>query len=176
MPEENNNGGEGAQNQQGDKSTGGSESGGEGFKAPQSQEELDRIIGARLKRERERFADYDDLREKAEKYDKAEQANKTELQRAQERAEKAERQAAEFQMQSLRASVAADKGVPAAGLTGSTKEELEASADALIAWRDEQAKKGRPDPRRLRSGSSGGEQLTGKERAAAALRQMRTGT
>lgn len=146
------------------------------FKPPQSQEELDRIIGARLDRERRRFADYDDLKAKAEKFDAAEQANKSELERAQERAEKAEKQAAEFEAQSLKASVAADKGVPASSLSGSTKEELEQSADALIAWRDEQRKQTKPDHRRLRSGSSGGEQATGKERAAAALRQMRTGT
>jgi hypothetical protein len=39
----------------------------DGFKAPASQEELDRIIQKRLDRERARYADYDDLKARAEK-------------------------------------------------------------------------------------------------------------
>lgn len=39
----------------------------------------------------------------------------------------------------MRASVAADRGVPAQLLVGSTKEELEAFADALVEFRGQQA-------------------------------------
>ena len=38
----------------------------QGFKAPASQEELDRIIQKRLDRERSRYADYDDVKVRAE--------------------------------------------------------------------------------------------------------------
>lgn len=39
----------------------------QGFKAPASQDELDRIIQKRLDRERSRFSDYDDVKARAEK-------------------------------------------------------------------------------------------------------------
>ena len=47
------------------------------------------------------------------------------------------RKAAELESRALRSEVAADKGVPSSLLTGSTREELEASADALIEFRGE---------------------------------------
>lgn len=144
------------------------------FKAPASQEELDRIIGDRLSRERAKFADYDDLKAKASQFDAAEEANKSELQKAQETAKSAVERAEKAERSALVASVAAEKGVPAASLTGSTKEELEAAADALIAWRGEQ-KKPAPKAGDLKSGTKADDTsgMTGKERAAAALRQLR---
>jgi hypothetical protein len=108
------------------------------FKAPASQEELDRIIQSRLDRERKRFGDYDELKARAAKLAEIEEANKTEAEKAQARAEAAEKRAAELEAKALRAEVAAAKGVPVALLTGSTQEELEAAADALIAFRGEQ--------------------------------------
>ena len=39
----------------------------QGFKAPASQEELDRIIQKRLERERSRYADYEDVKARAER-------------------------------------------------------------------------------------------------------------
>lgn len=110
----------------------------ESFKAPASQEELDRIIQGRLDRERKRFADYDELRAKAAKLAEIEEANKTEAEKTAERLAAAEKRAAELEAKALRAEVAAAKGVPFALLTGSTQEELEAAADALIAFRGEQ--------------------------------------
>lgn len=80
---------------------------------------------------------------------------------------------------SLRAAVAAEKGVPAAGLTGTTEEELRASADELIAWRDAAAVKRPPKPPAPTTGLKSGASTTGdqstdpKERAAQALRQLR---
>jgi hypothetical protein len=109
------------------------------FKAPASQEELDRIIEARIARERKKIpADYDELKAKAAKLAEIEEANKTEAEKAQARAEAAEKRAIELEAKALRAEVAAAKGVPVNLLTGSTQEELEAAADALIAFRGEQ--------------------------------------
>jgi hypothetical protein len=108
------------------------------FAAPASQEELDRIIQARLDRERKKFADYDELKKAADRLSEIESANKTEAEKAAARAEAAEKRAAELEAKALRAEVAAAKGVPAALLTGGTQEELEAAADALIAFRGEQ--------------------------------------
>ena len=68
-----------------------------------------------------------------------EEANKTEAEKNAERLAAAEKRAAELETKALRAEVANAKGVPAALLTGSTQEELEAAADALIAFRGETA-------------------------------------
>lgn len=78
--------------------------------------------------------------EAAQRLAEIEEAQKTEAQKAQERLEAAERRAAELEARSIRAEVAAAKGVPANLLSGSTQEELEASADALIAFRGEAGK------------------------------------
>ena len=77
----------------------------------------------------------------AQRLAEIEDANKTELEKVAARAEAAEKRAAELEAQSTRTEVAAEKGVPAALLTGSTKEELEASADALIAFRGDKSSK-----------------------------------
>ena len=74
----------------------------------------------------------------AQRLAEIEEAQKTEAQKAQERLEAAEKRAAELELKATRAEVAAAKGVPVSLLTGSTQEELEASADALIAFRGEQ--------------------------------------
>ena len=52
-----------------------------------TQEEVDRIVGDRLQRERAKYADFDAMKKKAAKFDEAEQAQKSELQKATERAE-----------------------------------------------------------------------------------------
>ena len=75
-----------------------------------------------------------------------EEASKSELQKAQERAEAAERALADATVAAARAEVAAAKGVPVALLSGDTREALEASADALLAFRDETARKGNYAP------------------------------
>lgn len=72
-----------------------------------------------------------------------EDAQKTEAQKQADRLAEIERENAELKSAKTRAEVAAAKGVPAALLSGSTQEELEASADALIAF------KGEVQPQRL---------------------------
>jgi hypothetical protein len=71
----------------------------------------------RLKREREKYADYADLQKKATAYDEAQEAAKSELQRAVERAEKAETELAGIKQEQERAALvaklAAEKGVSA---------------------------------------------------------------
>lgn len=65
-------------------------------------------------------------------------AQKTEAEKQADRLAEIERENAELKSAKTRAEVAAAKGVPVALLSGSTQEELEASADALIAFRGEQ--------------------------------------
>jgi hypothetical protein len=148
------------------------------FKPITSQEDLDKLIGARINKVKSQFADYDDIKTKAAEFDKAQEASKTELEKAAERAAQAERERDELRLAHARAEVALAKGLTptqAKRLVGTTKDELEADADELLA--DLGSTKAKADPKSLKSGSSGSsEQLTGKEKAAAALRQMRTGT
>lgn len=77
-----------------------------------------------------------ELRTKAQKFDELEEAKKTELQKAQERAEAAEAALSKSALEAARATVALNKGLTesqAKRLVGSTREELEADADVLIA-------------------------------------------
>ena len=82
-----------------------------------TQEELDKVIGARLAREREKFADYDDLKAAASKLADAE-ARLSQID-------------AQAELDKIRNDVAQEVGVPADLLRGSTKDELAAHASAL---------------------------------------------
>ena len=108
------------------------------FEAITSQEDFDKAIQTRIARERAKIpTDYDDLKAQAAKYADWEESQKTESQKANDRAEAAEKRAAELETRTTRAEVAAVKGIPAELLSGSTQEELEASADALIKFQGE---------------------------------------
>lgn len=63
------------------------------------QAAVDRIVSQRLAREREKFADYDDLKTKAERLAEIEAANQTELEKAQARADAAESERDQFKGQ-----------------------------------------------------------------------------
>jgi len=107
------------------------------FEAITSQEDFDKAIQARIARERAKFADYDEVKARASKLAEIEEANKTEAEKVAERLAAAEKRAGELEAKATRAEVAAAKGVPVALLSGGTKEELEASADALIQFKGE---------------------------------------
>ena len=66
-----------------DGNTAGAGTGGEGARTF-TQEEVDTIVKDRLKREREKYADYDTLKDKASKYDQSVESSKSELQKATE--------------------------------------------------------------------------------------------
>ncbi|WP_138443526.1 hypothetical protein [Sinomonas susongensis] len=94
------------------------------FKPPASQEEFDRIIQERVARERKKFEGFDGFKAKAEQFDALKAENET-------LAGKVQTFEAEKAQAKLVADVAKAKGVPASALRGTTKEELEAHADAL---------------------------------------------
>lgn len=128
------------------------------FQPITSQEEFDRALGQRLARERAKFADYAELKEKAAKFDEAEQAAKSELEKAIERADAAEKKAAQLeaanQVAAWKQEVSAETGVPAAVLAGSTREEIAEHAAQIVPLiaqketapvRHSPADKGEPD-------------------------------
>lgn len=110
------------------------------YTPPASQEDLDKIISDRLARERAKFADYDEVKAKAAAHDEYVASQKTESERLAEELNAEREKNAALARENLRASVAADTGIPAALLTGDDEEALRASAEALIAFRGEQAK------------------------------------
>lgn len=122
------------------------------YTPPATQEELDRIIGDRLGRERDKFKDYDALKDKASKYDAAQAAGGAgsgqnddvtqRLSQFEERVTAAEKTANETQtelettrVELVRSQVALDKGIAKDDLillTATTKEDLEKQADRIV--------------------------------------------
>lgn len=104
------------------------------FEAITSQDALDAIVQKRLGRERAKIEPLET--QVADLTSKLEQAGTatTDLTTAQDRIRDLEAQLATAQGDSLRATVATAKGVPAELLTGSTREELEQSAQALLDY------------------------------------------
>ena len=132
-----------------------------------TQADVDRIIGERLARE-----NISELKDKATRLDELENSNKTELQRFQEQldattAEKtqAEQRAAQAELERLKITIAATKGIPitsAGRLAGATQEEIEADADKFLA--DFGPKTPQPNPQQ---GNGGGGQARSIEAGAA---------
>lgn len=103
-----------------------------------TQEDVNKIVGDRIAREREKFADYDAIKAKAEKLDEMEEANKTELQKALEKVTALQTEldgmkTAE-QIRTIRDEVAQTTGVPSNLLTADTKEGCEEQAKAIKAY------------------------------------------
>lgn len=110
------------------------------FAAITSQEDFDKAIQGRIARERAKFANYEEGQAAIAKLAEFEESQKSEAQKAQDALVKAQQELAMERTARTRAEVAASKGVPADLLSGSTQEELEASAAALIAFKGEQPK------------------------------------
>lgn len=143
------------------------------FKAIASQEDLDRIISARLAREHSKFADYDAIKAKAEQFDKAEQASLSEIEKERKAREAAEAELTKYrtkeQVSTWAAEIVKGSDVPAAVLRGSTREELVEHFEALKGL----VTKAAPPRRATPAGKSDKDAETGKGRAAAALRELR---
>lgn len=109
-----------------------------------TQAEVDAIIGDRLKREREKYADFETMKEKAAKYDAAVESEKSELQKATELAESYKSQLDALKkaetVRTIREKVAQEKGIPAHLLTADTEETCAAQADAMLAWHNPEPK------------------------------------
>lgn len=123
---------------------------GKEFQPIASQEALDKIIQTRIAREQAKYSDYDQLKAAADQLTAFEESQKTETQKQQDALSAAQARVAELESAQLRVTVADEKSdptkgiiVPAALLSGSTREELEASADALIQFKGDPAPKPR---------------------------------
>lgn len=103
-----------------------------------TQAELDAIVTDRLKRDRQKYADYDALKEKADKFDAMEESNKTELQKAIERGDalqsELDKMKAANTIREIRAKVAEETGVPANLLTATTEDECKEQAKGILEY------------------------------------------
>lgn len=107
-----------------------------------TQEQVNAIVQERVARLKEQYDDYDQLKAELDRFKKAESESKSEAEKLAERVKAAEDAAAAIaqkleaaEQKALRMEVAAAKGLSeaqASRLVGSTREELEADADALI--------------------------------------------
>ena len=97
-----------------------------------TQEEVNQIVGDRLKRESAKYADYEDLKSKAEKFDELSgqnQALQTELNELKNA----------NTIRDMRSKVAEETGVPANLLTGMTEEECKTQAAAIMEFKKPKA-------------------------------------
>ncbi|WP_235738990.1 DUF4355 domain-containing protein [Nocardioides alcanivorans] len=120
------------------------------FKVITSQDELNRIIGERVKRAKP--ADYDDLKAKAAKLDEIEQANQTEAEKAAKRLADLEAELTNTRRESTRLKIAADHGITDADdielfLTGTDEETLTKQAKRLADRDADRKKNGNHVPR-----------------------------
>lgn len=103
-----------------------------------TQAELNAIVANRVKEVSAKYGNYEELKEKAQKFDEQVEASKSDLQKATERADslQAELDAIKNanEIKSMREEVASSTGVPASLLTGTNQEECEAQAQALLSW------------------------------------------
>ena len=80
-----------------------------------TQAEMDAIIGDRLKRERAKYADYEDVKAKAQQFDAAQEAAKTDLEKVVEERDRLKAQVEQWESERVRAEqvakAAAEHGV-----------------------------------------------------------------
>ena len=103
-----------------------------------TQDEVNAIVADRLSRERAKYTDYDDLKDKASKYAEFEESQKTELQKATEKAQKFEAELKEIkranELKAIREKVSTETNVPTHLLTAETEEDCLAQAKAIIEY------------------------------------------
>ena len=106
------------------------------FKPITSQDDFNRLLEDRLKRERAKYADYRDVKAKASRLDEIEAANQTEIEKANGRLKstESERDAAKAEAMRLRIAVSHGIGLEDADLflTGLDEDTLTAQAKRLI--------------------------------------------
>lgn len=103
-----------------------------------TESEVNKMMEARIGKERAKFADYDELKAKASRFDEIEDANKSELQKATERADALQSQLDSLtkanEIRDIRNKVSTDTGVPAELLTADTEETCKAQAESILKF------------------------------------------
>lgn len=105
-----------------------------------TQEEVNAIVEGRIAREREKYTDYNTLKDKASKFDAMEEKNKTELQKATEKnaelQQKLDALTKNDEIRKIREKIATETGVPANLLTGETEEDCKQQANGILSFKN----------------------------------------
>ncbi|MGO3147091.1 MAG: hypothetical protein ACTIJ6_05360 [Leucobacter sp.] len=151
-----------------DENTGGE---GQGFTPPATQEELNRIISDRIDRERKKFADYDDLKQKASEFDQLSESKKSDEQKTNDRISALESELTNARFAAERARIQAKHSISDTDaelfLTATDTEKLEAQAKALADRVSDRKKNGPVVP-----AQKGREQNDGDDELREATRQL----
>lgn len=103
-----------------------------------TQAEVNALVGKRVNEEKAKFADYDAIKEKAEKFDALEESSKSELQKAIERGDALQAELdglkRKEEIRGIRQKVSEDTGIPATLLTAETEEECRDQAKAISEY------------------------------------------
>ena len=105
-----------------------------------TQDEVNSFLAKDRKQMAEKYADYDELKEKAARLDQIEEDAKSELQKAQERAEKLQAEISAMkhteEIRTIRDRVAQVTGVPASLLTADTEEACTEQANGILSFKN----------------------------------------
>lgn len=99
-----------------------------------TQDEVNAIVRDRVKKEREKYADYDAFKDKAGKYDQAIESGKKEKERADGLQIKLDELTQANSIRTMKEKVSKETTVPVDLLTGSTEEECKKQADAILKF------------------------------------------
>ena len=103
-----------------------------------TQAELNAIVQDRIARERAKYENFEELKEKAQKFDQIEEESKSELQKATEKANALQNELDAMkkadEIRSIRDKVAKEKGVPAELLNFDTEEACAEQADKILSF------------------------------------------
>ena len=101
-----------------------------GFEAITSQEQLDKVLSKRLERERAKYSDYEELKQKA-----AEAADsRSEVEKLHDRVKELEQERHQSAVEAAKAKAASEYGVPADLLVGDDTDAIEAHAKRLAEY------------------------------------------
>ena len=101
-----------------------------GFEAITSQEQLDKVLSKRLERERAKYSDYEELKQKA-----AEAADsRSEVEKLHDRVKELEQERHQSAVEAAKAKAASEYGVPADLLVGDDTDAIEAHAKRLSEY------------------------------------------
>ena len=101
-----------------------------GFEAITSQEQLDKVLSKRLERERAKYSDYEELKQKV-----AEAADsRSEVEKLHDRVKELEQERHQSAVEAAKAKAASEYGVPADLLVGDDTDAIEAHAKRLAEY------------------------------------------
>ena len=100
-----------------------------------TQDELNQIVAERVKKEKQKYEGFEDLKDKAAKYEKLQEESKTDLQKAEEEAARLKQELDSMKsaekLRQIKAEVSGKTGIPESLLTEATEEACEEQAKAI---------------------------------------------